>query len=145
MYPARTRFHRGREPGSADHNGRILKNVGVARLEFSATYWMRKSFERIAASIAPFAAATTASNEYAEVRALSTSSGRLRRTPITDAMSPYTASPNPRTSAKVPSRSMRAALPVPRQVRRVRSPPWRRRRVHPVVLHQDGVGMEDPV
>src|SRR5438094_10484234 len=84
MYPARTRFHSRREPWSADHSDRILKKVGVARLEFWATYWMWKSFERIAASIAPFAATTTASSEYADVRALSIRSGRLRRAPITE-------------------------------------------------------------
>jgi hypothetical protein len=63
MKPARTRFHSRSEPSSADQSESTLKKVGVVRLEFSATYRMLKSFERMAASIAPFAAATTANSE----------------------------------------------------------------------------------
>jgi len=37
MKPARIRFHRSSDPSSADHSDSTLKNVGVARLEFSAT------------------------------------------------------------------------------------------------------------
>src|SRR5919109_1376718 len=88
MYPARTRFQSRSEPSSADHSESTLKKVGVARLEFSATYWSRKSFDRIAASIAPLAAATSARSEYAEVLALSTRSGLSRRAPMTDATTP---------------------------------------------------------
>jgi hypothetical protein len=63
MKPASTRFHRSSEPSSADHNDRTLKKVGVARLEFSATYRSEKSLARMAASMAPFAAATTPNRE----------------------------------------------------------------------------------
>ena len=63
MNPARMRFQRRSEPSSADHSDSTLKKVGVALLEFSATYLMEKSLARIAASMAPLAAATTPSNE----------------------------------------------------------------------------------
>ena len=63
MNPARMRFHSNSDPSSADHRDRILKKVGVARLEFAATYLIRKSFERMATSIERFAPATTANSE----------------------------------------------------------------------------------
>ncbi len=79
MYPASTKFHSSSDPSSADHSDKILKNSGVARLEFSATYRSEKSSPISPASIARFAIETRASSEYAEVRALSTRSGlRLR-------------------------------------------------------------------
>ena len=55
------RFHRSSEPSSADHSASTLKNVGVSRLEFWATYERWKSFASSAATIAPFAATTAAS------------------------------------------------------------------------------------
>ena len=86
----------------------------MARLEFSATYLMEKSLARIAASMAPLAAATTASNEYALVQALATSSGRSFRAPMTDATTPYTASTSPRRRANEPMRSISRTSPVGR-------------------------------
>ena len=88
MNPARIRFHSSSEPSSADHSDRTLKNRGVSRLEFSATYARWKSFASRAASIEPLAAAITANRENAEVRALSTSRGRPRTAPATDATMP---------------------------------------------------------
>src|SRR5919197_6406206 len=70
--PARMRLHSRREPSSADHSERTLKNSGVSRLEFSATYRTEKSFERMAAIMAPLAARTRAKSDAEDARALST-------------------------------------------------------------------------
>ena len=102
MYPARMRFHSKREPSSADHSDSTLKKVGVARLEFSATYFKVKSLERIAASMAPFAASTSANRESAHVRALSTSTAFRLRAPTNEATQPYSATASARPRANVP-------------------------------------------
>src|SRR5947209_7791681 len=99
------RFHRSSEPSSADHSARILKNVGVSRLEFAATYLIEKSLARSAAIMAPFAAATAPRTAYAVVRALSTNRGLPRRTPHTEAISPYAARASARAMQKVPRRA----------------------------------------
>ena len=52
MYPARMRFHSSSEPSSAAHRDSTLKNVGVPREEFSATYRIPKSSLSSATSIA---------------------------------------------------------------------------------------------
>src|SRR6266540_6061539 len=86
--PASTRFHSSSDPSSADHSARTLKNVGVARLEFSATYRTEKSFARIAASIVTFATSTSATSENAEVRALSTMRALRLRAPTKETAAP---------------------------------------------------------
>src|SRR5438132_1902321 len=102
---------------------------------------MRKSFDRIAASIAPFAAAINANSERALVRALSTSSGLWVRAPTADATRPYTASARPASSAKAPRRSIGHLA---RRERR-RGLSGERRRVRVVVLDQDRIRVEHAV
>src|SRR5437763_9528101 len=136
------RFHSSREPWSADHSESTLKNVGVARLEFSAPYLTVKSFVRIAASIVPFAAATSARSENATVRPLSARTASRRRAATADATAPYDAEPSARMSANIPRRLSPTGSAS--EVRRRRRLPRRGRSVAVGVLHQHRVGVEYP-
>src|SRR5262245_15697894 len=103
---------------------------------------MEKSLARMAASMAALATATTPSNEYAVVRALSTSTAWPRRAPTTEAATPYTDRISPSRRAKVPRRSTSAATLDVSGVRRLARSG---RAVFVAVLDQDGVGVERAV
>src|ERR671924_173653 len=93
-----------------------------------------------ATNMAPFATATSASTEYAVVRALSTSDALRRRAPTTEATAPYAASERAMASETVPTNAATSA-----DQGRGRSLARGRRPVLLAVLDQHRVGVKRTV
>ena len=88
-YPARMRFHSSSDPSSAAHRESTLKNVGVPREEFSATYRIREVVAQQRRPASRALTTTTMASTAKEVRrALSTNAGRPVRPPTNAATMP---------------------------------------------------------